>query len=142
MMKIKEVMTLDVMTCKTTDTLSDCARMMKEFNVGETPIVDDNKKLVGIITDRDITVRAVAAGADPNNVMIADFMTPSPVTITPDTNVEDAADMMADVQVRRLPVVDDNGGLIGIVSLGDLAVEAGEEELVGETLEEISRPVR
>jgi CBS domain-containing protein len=116
--------------------------MMKEFNIGETPVVDDNNNLVGIITDRDIAVRAVAAGADPNNTMVGDFMTPSPVTVNPDTNVEDAADMMADVQVRRLPVVDDDGSLIGIVSLGDLAVETGEEELVGETLVEISRPVR
>ena len=140
-MKVADCMTSDVMTCRDTDNLTDCATMMKEMNVGAIPVLDNNDGLVGIITDRDITVRAVARGVDLSEDQVGDFMTPSPITVEPETNVEDAADLMADNQVRRLPVVKD-GKLVGIVSLGDLAVDVGEAELLAETLEKISEPVR
>jgi predicted transcriptional regulator len=140
-MKVQDAMTKNVLTAKVDDMLSDAAEMMKEVNIGILPIVDDENNLVGVITDRDITVRAVAKGVDLNDAMVGDFMTPSPLTIGPDINVEDAADMMADAQVRRLPVIQD-GGLVGIVSLGDLAVDVGEADLLAETLERISEPVR
>lgn len=140
-MKVKEVMTTDVMTCKDTDKLVDCARMMRELNIGSTPIVDDKNNLIGMLTDRDITIRAVANGVDVNNAVVGDFITPSPITVEPDINVEDAAEMMADNQVRRLPIVE-NGSLVGIVTLGDLAVDVGEADVLAETLEKISEPVR
>lgn len=140
-MKISDVMTTDVMTCRPDDSLADSASMMKEMNVGIIPIVDDRNNLVGVLTDRDITVRAVAKGLDPNQAKVADFMTPSPLTVEPETNIGDAAELMADNQVRRLPVVKDNK-LVGIVSLGDLAVDVGEPELIEEVLERISEPVR
>jgi CBS domain-containing protein len=140
-MKISEIMTTEVMTCKPTDTLAEAAAMMRDLNVGICPIVQDDK-LVGVITDRDITVRAIAQGFDPNTAQVKDFMTPSPITVEPDTNVEDAAEMMMMHQIRRLPVVDERGKLVGIVSLGDLAVDVGEPEMIAETLEEISEPVR
>lgn len=140
-MKVQDVMTRDVLTAKEGDKLSDIAQMMKELNVGFLPVVDDNNNLVGVITDRDITVRAVAKGVDLKDAIVRDFMTPSPITVGPDVNVEDAADMMADAQIRRLLVVQD-GGIIGVVALGDLAVDVGEEELVGETLKRVSEPVR
>lgn len=140
-MKVGEVMTKDVMWCRVDDTLADCANMMKELNVGATPVVDQNENLVGIITDRDMTVRAIARGVDVKNAKVADFMTPSPITVNPDTNVEDAADIMADAQIRRLPVVQDNR-IIGIVSIGDLAVDVGEEEIIAEVLERVSEPTR
>lgn len=141
-MKVEDVMTHNVMTCRDSDLLVDCSRMMKELNVGAMPVVDDQGSLIGIITDRDITVRATATGADPNQARVGDFMTPSPITVHPDINVEDAAEMMANAQIRRLPVVDDNGTLIGIVSLGDLAVDVGEADLLAEVLERVSEPVR
>ena len=141
-MKVADVMTRDVMTCRTTDTLMDCAAMMKELNIGATPVVDEHNRLVGIITDRDIAVRAVARGAAPAVSKVGDFMSPSPITVEPETNVEDAAEMMADNQIRRLPVVDRSGNLVGIVSLADLAVDVGEAELLAETLEKISEPAR
>lgn len=140
-MKVSECMTTDVMTCKDTDKLADCAVMMKELNVGAIPIVDESGTLAGIITDRDIAVRAVAKGIDPNEAQVGDYMTPSPITVEPETNVEDAADLMADNQIRRLPVVKD-GLIVGIVSLGDLAVDVGEPEMLAECLEKISEPVR
>jgi len=140
-MKIADIMTPDVMTCKETDKLADCATMMRELNVGAIPVVDDNSNLIGIITDRDIAVRAVSKGINPNEAEVGDFMTPSPITVEPETNVEDAAELMADNQIRRLPVVR-NGRLVGIVSLGDLAVDVGEADLLAEVLEKVSEPVR
>jgi len=141
-MKVREVMTPDVMTCKMSDKLVDCSIAMKDLNVGVMPVVSEDDNLVGIITDRDVTIRAVALGADPNKARVGEFMTPSPETVRPDINVEDAAERMANLQVRRLPVVDDSGKLIGIVSLGDLAVDVGEPEMIEHTLEKISEPVR
>jgi len=140
-MKVKDIMTTDVMTCKETDTLSDCTAMMKEFNIGAIPVMDDGDHLVGIITDRDIAVRAVAKGIDPDEAHIGDFMTPSPVTIEPEINIEDAADIMAANQIRRLPVVD-NGKLVGIVSIGDLAVNIEDIDVIAETLRNVSLPSR
>ena len=140
-MKIADIMTPDVMTCRETDKLADCATMMRELNVGVIPVVGDNGNLIGIITDRDIAIRAVSKGISPNEAEIGDFMTPSPITIEPEMNVEDAADLMADNQIRRLPVVKD-GRLVGIVSLGDLAVDVGEAEMLAEVLEKVSEPVR
>ena len=141
-MNVSEVMTTDVRICRPEDSLASCANMMRELNVGIAPVLDRDDNLVGVITDRDIAVRAVARGVDPNSARVAEFMTPDPITVSFDADVEEAADIMADAQVRRLPVVDDNGRLVGIVSLGDLAVDVGEEELLAETLEEISVPTR
>ncbi|HEY3297734.1 MAG TPA: CBS domain-containing protein [Armatimonadota bacterium] len=140
-MKVGEVMTEDVMACKTDDKLYECAGIMKELNVGFMPIVDQSENLVGVITDRDIAIRAVAKGVDLTNSKIGDFMTPNPITIEADYSVEDAADIMADSQIRRLPVVQ-NGKLVGVITLGDLAVEIGEADLVAETVEKISEPTR
>lgn len=140
-MRVDEVMTKDLMTSSDSDSLSEAATMMREINVGSLPVVDDSGDLIGMITDRDITVRAVARGVDPVMAQVIDFMTPSPVTIAPDADVEVAAEIMADAQVRRLPVLQDDR-LVGIVTLGDLAVDVGEEEMLAETLERISSPVR
>jgi len=140
-MRVDEVMTKDLMTCSDSDSLSEAATMMREINVGSLPIVDDSGDVIGIITDRDITVRAVARGVDPVMAQVIDFMTPNPVTIAPDADVEVAAEIMASAQVRRLPVLQDDR-LVGMVSLGDLAVDVGEEEMLAETLERISSPVR
>lgn len=140
-MKVKDVMTKDVMTAKDSDKLSDAAAMMKELNIGILPVLDQSGNLAGVLTDRDITIRAVAKGVDLNNAVVGDFITPSPLTIEQETNVEDAADMMADAQVRRLLVMQDDK-IIGIVALGDLAVDVGEEDMIAETLARVSEPVR
>lgn len=141
-MNIRQVMTTDVFTCTIDDTLARCADNMRHLNVGSMPVIDSDGHVQGIITDRDITIRAVAAGKDPNQVTVGQFMTPNPVTVLPDVTAQDAANIMAEQQVRRLPVVDQNGTLLGIVSLGDLAVDVGEEQMIAETLEEISVPTR
>ena len=140
-MRVDEVMTKDLMTCSDSDSLSEAATMMRDINVGSLPVMDESGNLIGMITDRDITVRAVARGVDPVMAQVIDFMTPNPVTIAPDADVQVAAEIMGDAQVRRLPVVQDDR-LVGIVALGDLAVDVGEEEMLAETLERISSPVR
>ena len=139
-MKVSVVMTGMVTTCRPCDTLADAAVIMRDINVGICPIVDEDGKLIGVITDRDITVRAISQGLNPNDVCACDFMTPAPITVDEDMSVEDAAERMMTHQVRRLPVVDDLGLVVGIVSLGDLAVDVGEAEMIAETLEQISEP--
>ena len=141
-MNVSQVMTTDVSTCVIEDMLSRCADNMRRLNVGCMPVIDSDSHVRGIITDRDIAVRAVAAGVDPNQATVGQFMSRDPVTVLPEVTVEDAAGIMGEQQVRRLPVVDQNGCLLGIISLGDLAVDVGEEALIAETLGEISVPTR
>ncbi|NLM42865.1 MAG: CBS domain-containing protein [Clostridiales bacterium] len=136
-MKIRELMTTDVRTIPSNATIKDAAEIMHNINVGSIPVVDNNNKLVGIVTDRDIVLRSVAKGQDPN-IKVSDVMSRDIKTISPDTDVHEAADLMAEKQIRRLPVVD-NGNLVGIVSIGDLAVEGKYEDEAGEALHNISK---
>jgi CBS domain-containing protein len=113
---------------------------MKELDVGMLPVCGDNDRLVGTLTDRDITIRAVAEGLDPRTALVRDVMTPSVVYCFEDEDVEEAARLMKDNQVRRLVVLNRDKRLVGIVSLGDLAVDTGDEHLAGSALEAVSEP--
>lgn len=135
-LKIQEIMTKEVTTLNSNDSIAKAADMMKKINVGSIPVVENNK-LVGIVTDRDIILRNVAKG-DSSNQAISQVMTQDIVSVTPDTDVHEAADIMAQNQIRRLPVVQD-GSLLGIVSIGDMAVESIFENEAGEALSNISR---
>lgn len=135
-LKIRELMTTDVRTISPNATIKDVANIMNTVDVGSVPVVDNNK-LVGIVTDRDIVLRSVAKGQDPNQ-KVCDVMTKDIKTISPDTEVHEAADLMAKRQIRRLPVVD-NGNLVGIVAIGDLAIEGKYEDEAGEALHDISK---
>lgn len=137
MQTIQEVMTRDVQTISTQDSVQRAAQLMDELNVGAIPVVDDGR-LVGMITDRDITVRSVAVGQDPASTRVNDVMSTDVRTCTVDQGVEDVLAQMADVQIRRVPVVDGNGQVIGIVSLGGVVTKAPVE--VEQTLDEISTP--
>lgn len=139
-MNLSEIMTVDVVTCSPDDTLAQAAFKMQRENIGCCPVVD-NDVLVGVLTDRDIAVRAVAAGADVNSKTVGSTMTLSPITGDPAMSLEDACRVMSNNQIRRLPIVD-NGKLVGIVSLADLAIDLEEDELLAETLESISEPSR
>ncbi|EQB97150.1 hypothetical protein GA8_02570 [Geobacillus sp. A8] len=108
---------------------------MRDFNVGAIPIVDDGR-LVGMITDRDIVVRGMAEKR-PGSTAVTEVMSRDLVTLSPDDSVQKAADMMARHQIRRLPVVE-NGRLVGIISLGDLATNRYSDERAGRALSEIS----
>jgi CBS domain-containing protein len=139
-MLVKEVMTSDVECASPDTTLQEAARRMKELDVGPLPICGDDDRLAGMITDRDITIRAVAAGLDPTRAKVRDIMTPNIIYCYEDQDVSDAAHMMEQNQIRRLVVLNHDKRLVGILSLGDLAVDTGDERLAGHTLEAISEP--
>jgi CBS domain-containing protein len=138
-MQVKEVMSRGVECVSPDATLQEAARKMKDLDVGPLPICD-NDRLAGMVTDRDITVRAVAEGKDPRNTRVRDVMTPGINYCFEDDDVAHAAQQMKDKQIRRLVVLNRDKRLVGIVSLGDLAVEAGDGHLAGDTLERVSQP--
>ena len=139
-MQVKQVMTPNVECTQPTATLSDAARKMRDFDIGPLPVCSDDDRLAGMITDRDITVRAVADGLDPRTTMVRDVMTPTIIYCYEDQDVSDAAHMMEQNQIRRLVVLNRDKRLVGILSLGDVAVDAGDEQLAGHTLEAVSEP--
>ena len=136
-MNISDVMTPDPRTMRPGDTIQAAAQAMDELNVGVLPVCD-GPKLVGLITDRDIVVRSTSAGQDPGEAQVSGAMTIEPYTLHPDATVEDALELMEEHQLRRVPVLDGSGHLVGIVSLGDLAA-AGTPE-AADALEAISTP--
>ncbi|MDP2211758.1 MAG: CBS domain-containing protein [Candidatus Aquicultor sp.] len=140
-MKIKNLMTKDPKTVQTTSTLVETARKMKELNVGFMPVMDGNA-LVGVLTDRDIAMRAVAEEMLPNETNAEDIMSTNVHVVSPDTSLEEAGEIMEKYRIRRLPVVDELGALVGICALGDIAVRGGNLEEAGGILEEISEPSR
>lgn len=140
-MKAKEFMTENPICCVRTTSLEEVARMMVENDCGAIPVVEDQEgwRPVGIITDRDITCRAVAEGRNPLDLTAGEIMTSSPVTATPETTLEECEQLMEKHKLHRILVVDLDGGCCGIVSLADIARNASEDQ-TGEVVEEISRP--
>ncbi len=136
-MKVKELMTSDPATVGPNDVVAQAATLMKQEDCGAIPVVRDNT-LIGIITDRDITIRAVAAGRDPKTTKVSEVMSADPITVGPDDDVSEAASIMAKSQIRRIPVVE-NGKLLGIVVTAQLARREKASDL-GETIKEISEP--
>src|SRR5918996_2240072 len=139
-MRGNEVMTKGAECTRPDATLQEAAGRMKSLNVGVLPVCGDNDRLVGMLTDRDVTVRSTAAGADPEAARVRDVMTPDVIYCFDDQDVAEAARLMKESQIRRLVVLDRDKRLVGIVSLGDLAVDTGDERLAGKTLEQISEP--
>ena len=137
-MQIREVMTSDVRLVDPGTTLKDAAQMMRDGDFGLLPI-GENDRLVGTITDRDITIRAVASGKDPNSTTVRDAMSQGIFYCFEDQSVDEVAAMMGDKQVRRMPVLNRDKRLVGIVALGDLATESGADDDAGEALSEISQ---
>jgi CBS domain-containing protein len=140
-MQVRDIMTAGVECTTPSATLREAARMMRDLNIGPLPVCGDNDRLVGIITDRDIAIRAVAEGDDPDVTPVSAVMTPKIIYCYEDQDVDEAAHMMEGNQVRRLVVLNRDKRLVGIVSLGDLAVDTRDEQLAGHTLEAISEPV-
>ncbi|MCY1083483.1 CBS domain-containing protein [Archangium lansingense] len=135
---IREVMSGDVEVINPNDTLRDAAEKMRSLNVGPLPVCD-GQRILGMITDRDIVVRAIALGRDPNSTQVADAMSSGIEYCFDDDNTDDVLRRMKAKQIRRMIVVDRSKKLVGIVSLGDLSGEVSEQK-VGETLEGISEP--
>jgi CBS domain-containing protein len=133
---IKEVMTRDVRACEPNATVADAAKVMAQEDVGPVPIIEEGR-LVGIVTDRDIVVRVVAEGRDPNATTVGEIASTELVTVSPGDDLDEALNLLAKRQVRRLPVVEGDR-LVGIVAQADIA-RLGKDQKTGEVVEEISR---
>jgi len=140
-MKCSEVMTVNPSCCLVTDTVHRAAQLMKSEDVGPIPILDDleNRRLEGIITDRDIVLKVVAEDRDPNTTRISEVMTIDVVTSRINDDAHKAVRLMEEHQVRRIPIVNDNGQLAGIVSQADVATRMQEPGKTAEVVKEISQ---
>jgi CBS domain-containing protein len=136
-MVLRDIMSTNVVKAKPLDSILSVAQKMKEANVGCVPVVE-NDELVGIITDRDITIRVTAAGLNPADQTVETFMNTRPVSATPEMSVQDAIDFMGEKGIRRLPVLE-KGKLIGVVSIDDIAYAFDDKEAVGWALSSIAR---
>jgi CBS domain-containing protein len=141
MQTVQEIMTRQVEVVRPDAPIREAAEKMRSLDVGSLPVCD-GQRLVGMITDRDITIRATADGRDPAQTRVAEAMTPDIVYCYDDQDVKDVAELMEERQIRRLPIISRDKKLVGIVSLGDLAVDTGKKKLAGQTLTEISKPAR
>lgn len=138
-MELRDIMTKNVHVVSPTLTLREAAQKMRDLDTGILPVCDE-QAIIGMITDRDIVVRSVADGKNPTESAVTDAMSTDVVCMYEDDDVEDAAQVMEEKQIRRLVVLNRNQELAGIVSLGDLSREVGDEELSGEVLKNVSEP--
>ena len=141
-MKAKDLMTPNPQVCTSDDRICDAARLMRDFDIGSLPVVENSgtNRLIGIITDRDLVVGPVAD--ERFTATVADAMTPNPKTVRTDADVSEVERIMSESQVRRIPVVDEIGSIVGVIAQADLALsENGTSDRdVGRVVEEISRP--
>ncbi len=138
---LNAIMTPSVETLSPTATAADAARKMKELDVGAIPVCE-SERLLGMVTDRDLVVRVVAAGRDPAQATVSDAMTRDVVYCFEDEDAEAAAKIMADKQIRRLPVLSREKQLVGIISFGDLSVDGLDTQTSGAVLHNVSDPSR
>jgi CBS domain-containing protein len=141
MKKCSDIMTEDVVYCLPNDPVSKVAQLMKKEDIGPVLIVDNerDKTLVGIVTDRDLALKIVGEGRDPQDTRVEEVMTRKLVTCRADDDVESAMNAMAQYQLRRIPVVRDNMKLVGIISQADVATRVDEPEKTAEVVKEISQ---
>jgi CBS domain-containing protein len=135
--RVRDVMTSNPECVTEKDSLRDAARIMKSADTGVVPVVD-GKKVIGLVTDRDIVVRVIADGKDPMKASVRDAMTTGVRTVKEDMPLDQVLDLMSNAQIRRVPVVNASNEIIGIVSVGDLTEQASRGE-VGEAVKEISQ---
>jgi CBS domain-containing protein len=135
--KVSDLMTPNPTTIEPSTPVAEAARLMRDQDLGPLPIVEGDR-VVGILTDRDIVIRTVAEGKDPQSVKAGQIASKQLVTIDPDQSLDEAAQLMAKHQVRRLPVCEEDGRLVGIVAQADVALEAPNQQ-AGHTVQEISK---
>ncbi len=136
-MLVRDIMSDDVVSVSVDDSLEKAAKLMREYNIGSLPVCR-NEKVMGIITDRDITLRGVAEGTNANQKKVGDIMTMQPVVGSPEMNVHEAAKIMSEKQIRRLPIVDNNT-IVGMVALGDISLQPNLSDNAEEALKNISK---
>jgi CBS domain-containing protein len=139
-MLVKDIMTENPACCTADTNLQDVAKMMLDNYCGAIPVVEsnNNRRPIGVVTDRDITVRTVAQGDNPLNMTAKSVMTKNVITAAPDMSVDDCVDLMEEHQVRRIPVIDENGDCIGMVAQADIAVKADKSD-AEDLVEEVSK---
>ncbi len=135
---VRDVMTKNPETVREKDSVLDAARIMRDQDTGIVPVIDDGRKIIGLVTDRDIVVRAVADGKDLKQCRVNEVMSKSVRSVHEDDSVRDVLNVMSGAQVRRVPVVNRNNELVGIVSMKDLATETNQTGKVGQAVENIS----
>ena len=140
-MKVREIISTHVQRISSSAMVSEAAEKMRIFDIGALPILEDNK-IVGMLTDRDIVIRAIAAGLDPKMTAIKDVYTPNVLSCFEDDEIETAARIMEDNQVRRLVVLGNDNNVVGMISLGDLAFKTDVDHLTWEILERVCEPTR
>src|ERR687884_727370 len=134
---IRDIMTTNPSTVEPNQSVVEAARIMKQEDAGVVPVTE-NGRLTGMVTDRDIAIRVVAEGKDPESTQVAEVASTDLVTIDPQQDLDEALRLMAQHQVRRLPVVEEDGRLVGIVAQADVA-RKGKDQQTGEVVEQISR---
>jgi CBS domain-containing protein len=135
---IRDLMTRNPECVTEKDTIHDAARIMKSKGTGIVPVVDDNRKVTGLITDRDIVVRGIAEGKNVAGLRVSELMTRQVRSVREDSNVDEAMNLMGSADIRRLPVVNQNDEIVGIISIGDISTKTDKQGKVGRTIEEIS----
>lgn len=128
---VQDVMTPNPMVLEATASVMDAAELMRESDIGDVIVVEDDR-LAGIVTDRDIVVRVLAQGSDPTTVTVGDICSREPTTILPTASIGDAVRLIREKSIRRLPVVEDGGEVVGIVSIGDIAVARDRRSALGD----------
>ncbi|HYH20512.1 MAG TPA: CBS domain-containing protein [Azospirillum sp.] len=137
-MKIRDIMTKQVEIVSPDTSLKDAARMMRDADIGFLP-VGENDRLVGTLTDRDIAIRAVADGKDPS-AKVRDAMSPNIEYVFEDQDSSEAAQLMSSKQIRRVPVMSREKRLVGVLAMGDLATKTHDDDMVGQTVQDVSEP--
>lgn len=137
-MKAKEIMSKDVACVQADETVEQAAKLMKQHCCGSIPVCRSGK-VEGIVTDRDIALRCIAEGKDAKSEKVGGIMTASPATGSPEMDVNDAARLMSEKQIRRLPIIENNS-IVGILALGDISTEPNQQESAGSALNSISQP--
>jgi CBS domain-containing protein len=142
MAKCSEVMTREPACCEPGDSVSRVAGIMKREDVGSVPVVEshEDKRLLGIVTDRDLVIKVLAEGTDIERSTVRDAMTPNPVSCHDDDPIDKAVKLMSERQVRRMPIVDQQGRLVGIIAQADVATRVSRDATTGELVEAISEP--
>lgn len=142
MKNCQEIMTKDPECCVASDKVYTAAQRMQSENVGALPVVEshETRKLMGIVTDRDLAVRVVGASRDATNTLVGNVMTPDPVVCHPLDDLDTTLETMAKYQIRRIPVVDENGQVVGIIAQADIAIHLDNHAQVGLMIGEISQP--
>jgi CBS-domain-containing membrane protein len=137
-----DIMTPDPVSCLATDSIEHVARLMQSEDIGSLPVVDDerSRQVVGIVTDRDLAVNALTQRGDGHNLTVEMVMTHNPVTCREHDGIDKAMKAMADYQVRRMPIVNDQNELVGIIAQADIATRTEEPVRTADVIEEISKP--